>query len=115
MNLEDTAEVSRSSLVKQHIMDWHAWRGKFGSVRNCADERIIAGCYLEWAKGNVGQAIHAVSTHCSGKYVDKPPFARCHETLQYLEDLYALLNPEELTYSPRLKPGDSKIIVERRC
>lgn len=91
MNLHDTAEINPSSMVKQHIMDWKAWRLKNGSITGCIDERIIAGCYLDWAEGSIEDAIQAVETHCCGKYVDRPPFFKCQETLSHLRNLKTIV------------------------
>jgi len=92
MNLEDTAEISRSSLVKQHIMDWKAWKLKH-SIHECSDERLLAGCYLDWACGDVERAAKAVAIHCSGDFVDRPPFTGCQETLSYLRQLKRVVLP----------------------
>jgi hypothetical protein len=86
MNLDDTAEISRSSIVKQHIMDWKAWKIKH-TIHECSDERLLAGCYLEWARGDVERAEKEVAVHCSGGFAEQPPFFRCQETLEYLQQL----------------------------
>lgn len=86
MALDDTAEISRLSIVKQLILDWKAYRSKH-SIDECTDDRLMAGCFLSWANGDIERAYEAVATHCSGKYLDRPPFAGCHETLTYLENL----------------------------
>ena len=86
MNLEDTTEINRSSMVKQHILDWKSWKLKH-SIHDCEEERLLAGWYLEWARGDLEYAIKAVATHCSGEFIDRPPFFLCNETLAYLQDL----------------------------
>lgn len=90
-NMEDTAETDRGSLVKQHMLDWKAWQLKFGSIDNCNEPRIVAGCFLAWAGGSLNRAISAMQAHCSGKYQDMPPFPGCQETLSYLQDLKQLV------------------------
>jgi len=95
VNLEDTTEIDKTSLINFHIMDWRAWKLK-NRTTECDDVRLLAGCYLDWTKGNLPQAIRAVLTHCSGTRIDRPPFELCRETLGYLRDLEHLINEKEL-------------------
>lgn len=93
MNLSDTAEISRSSLIKQHIMDWKSWRLK-NSIEDCSEERLLAGCFLAWTKGDIQRAIVGVQVHCSGQFIDRPRFFKCQETLEYLQDLKTLVDSQ---------------------
>lgn len=63
------------------------WKGAKISVRATNDPELLAGCYLEWAGGDLPRAIRAVGTHCSGQYIDMPPFHGCMETLALLKGL----------------------------
>lgn len=56
-------------------------------ARNTSDPVLLAGCYLEWAGGNLQFAIRAVESHCSGQYVDRPRFSGCDATLALLKNL----------------------------
>ena len=57
-----------------------AWKDRVPaghSVRDTADPVLLAGCYLEWAGGNLERATNMIQVHCSGQYVDCPRFAGC--------------------------------------
>jgi hypothetical protein len=52
-----------------------------------SDPKLLAGCYLDWAGGDLKKAIDQIEVHVSGRYLDCPPFAGCRETLNLLKGL----------------------------
>jgi len=68
-----------------------AWedRPKGLSASDTSDPVLLAGCYLEWAGGKITKALNAVSTLCTGQYLDRPRFSGCDETKALLEAVQA--------------------------
>lgn len=52
-----------------------------------SDPKLLAGCYLDWASGNLQKAINLVEMHVSDRYIDCPKFAGCEATLNLLKEL----------------------------
>lgn len=44
-----------------------------GKLRDTTDAQILAGCYVEWAGGDLKRAIDTLKTH-DGRYLDRPNF-----------------------------------------
>lgn len=63
------------------------YRKAGGRIRDTEDAEILAGDYLDWANGNLDKAIHALQAHCSGQYIDMPPFPGCFAALGCLQAL----------------------------
>lgn len=54
-----------------------------------SDPELLSGLYLEWARGDLQYAIRTIESHACGRYVDRPRFPGCDETLALLKGLEA--------------------------
>lgn len=68
---------------------WRAARAAGAKAASTKAPVLLAGAYLEWAGGDLARATDAMSSHCSGLYIDRPRFPGCDEALAVLRALEA--------------------------
>lgn len=61
------------------------WKDQGNNIRETDDPELIAGCYIDWASGDVVYALETLHTYASDQYVDRPNFAGAREACEILK------------------------------